>query len=64
MPDKIRGNDAQDHVPKPGATAGGPGVKPSVPSGKQDAPNYANRVDGDGAIEVENLSSADDEGAN
>ncbi len=54
---KKRGDDAQDHAPQP------PRDKSVTPGDKQDAKNYEQRKD-DGAIEVENLSSANDEGAN
>ena len=57
MDDKQRGDDAQDHtaMAKSGAEA-----KP--PADKQDASNYEERTDEQGAIEVEDLSSANDEG--
>ena len=52
-----RGNDAQDHAPQPK-----PG-KPTEPNEKQEAANYEKRDDG-GAIEVDDVNSANDEGAN
>ncbi len=58
--DTKRGDDAQDHAPQPKQHEG-------VASGdKQEAANYEQRTDddGDGAIEVDNMSSANDEGAN
>ena len=59
MDDKQRGDDAQDHTPM---AKSGSGAAP--PSDKQDAVNYEKRTDKGQAIEVENLSSANDEGAN
>ncbi len=56
MDDKKRGDDAQDHAPKSPTGAVPPGDK-------QDAPNYEKRTDKGEAIEVENLNSANDEGA-
>ena len=53
--DTKRGDDAQDHAPRP--TRG----KSETPGDKQDAKNYEAE---DGAIEVEDVSSANDEGAN
>ncbi len=38
-------------------------AKTANPDTKQDAANYETRTDGSGAIEVENLSSENDEGA-
>ena len=58
MDDKQRGDDAQDHT---SMAKGGSGS--ALPDGKQDAPNYEKRTDKGEAIEVENLSSANDEGA-
>ena len=58
MDDKQRGDDAQDHTPM---SKSGSGAAP--PSDKQDAANYEKRTDKGQAIEVENLSSANDEGA-
>ena len=58
MEDKQRGDDAQDHAPKPNS-----GASAAPPSDKQDAANYEKRTDKGEAIEVENLSSANDEGA-
>ena len=55
---KNRGDDAQDHAPQP------PQHKSVTPGDKQDAKNYEERKGDDGAIEVENMSSANDEGAN
>ncbi len=57
MDDKERGDDAQDHAP----SAAKPTAAP--PSDKQDAENYEKRSDKGQAIEVDNLSSANDEGA-
>ena len=53
-----RGDDAQDHAPQPTQR------KTKTAGDKQDAGNYEERKGGDGAIAVEDLSSADDEGAN
>ena len=53
-----RGDDAGDHTPMAGETA-----KTTNPDAKQDAVNYETRTDGGAAIEVENLSSENDEGA-
>ena len=58
MDDKKRGDDAQDHTT--GALAH---TKAVLPGDKQEAVNYEERADGGQAIEVENLSSANDEGA-
>jgi len=60
MDDQKRGDDAADHAPRPG---GKPGKHPpgTSPSGKQDAPNYDERADGDRAVPTEDLSSANDE---
>ena len=58
MDTKKRGNDAQDHTAAAAAhTAAAP------PDDKQEAANYEKRTDKGEAIEVENLSSANDEGA-
>lgn len=55
--DTKRGDDAQDHTPRPMKRDDSPvGVK-------QDAENYEERGD-QGAIEIEDMSSANDEGAN
>ena len=56
--DTKRGDDAQDHAPQPT----GPKARP--PGDRQDATNYEERTDDGEAIEVENMSSANDEGAN
>lgn len=57
MSDVKRGDDAADHAPKPTQTG-----KPSeTESGKQDAPNYNNTVDGGRAEPVEDMNSANDE---
>ena len=53
-----RGDDAGDHTPASNEPA-----KSTNPDGKQDAANYETRTDDAGAIEVENLSSENDEGA-
>ncbi len=53
-----RGDDAQDHAPQPTQR------KTETPGQKQEAGNYEERTGGDGSIAVEDLSSADDEGAN
>ena len=58
MDTKKRGNDAQDHAPQPKQD------KRETPGDKQDATNHEGREDDDNAIEVENMSSANDEGAN
>ena len=58
MDDKKRGDDAQDYTPASSAR-----TKAVPPSNKQEAENYEERSDGGQAIEVENLSSANDEGA-
>ena len=58
MSNKKRGDDAQDHTPAAAAhTTAAP------PDDKQEAANYEKRTDAGEAIEVENLSSANDEGA-
>ena len=57
MDEKKRGDDAQDHAPAPSERA------PSPAGGQQDAPNYDERTDGGRAIKVEDMSSANDEGA-
>ncbi len=56
--DTKRGDDAQDHAPQP------TGSKSQPADNRQDAKNYKDRTDGGEAIEVENMSSANDEGAN
>lgn len=53
-----RGDDAQDHAPQPTYR------KTETPGQKQEAGNYEEQKGGDGSIAVEDLSSADDEGAN
>ena len=58
MDDKQRGDDAQDHTAAAAAR-----TKAVPPGDKQESGNYEARSDGGGAIEVENLSSANDEGA-
>lgn len=58
MDDQKRGDDAEDHAPKPDRSK----AKPSAAE-KQDAPNYKERADEGRAIEVENVNSANDEGA-
>ena len=55
--DTKRGDDAQDHTPQP------TGDRTTTPGHKQGAENYEERAD-DGAIEIEDMSSANDEGAN
>ena len=55
---KKRGDDAQDHT-----SMGVEPAKTTHPDDKQDAVNYETRTDKGGAIEVENLSSENDEGA-
>jgi hypothetical protein len=59
MTDVKRGDDAEDHAPKPGA----PAAKPETAGGsaKQDAPNYEPRIDGGRAEPVEKMNSANDE---
>jgi hypothetical protein len=56
MGEKNRGEDAQDHAPQPA-----PNSAPA--DGRQDAPNYKERTDKGEAIQVEDLNSANDEGA-
>lgn len=56
MDDIKRGDDAADHAPRPAKDE-----KPAPPSGKQDAPNYAEREDGGRALPAEEISSANDE---
>lgn len=56
--DTKRGDDAADHAPQPTQR------KSVTPGDKQDAKNYEERAGDDGAIEVEDMSSANDEGAN
>ena len=56
--DTKRGDDAQDHAPQP------TGTKSKPPGHRQDATNYEERTDGSEAIEGEDMSSANDEGAN
>ena len=56
--DKKRGDDAQDHAPQPTLR------KTVTPGDKREAANYEEQVGGDGSVAVEDLSSADDEGAN
>lgn len=58
MDDQKRGDDAADHAPKPQQS----NTEPS-PKQKQDAPNYNDKTDKGQAIEVEDVSSANDEGA-
>ena len=53
-----RGDDAGDRTPMAKEPA-----KSSNPDSKQDAANYETRPDESKAIEVENLSSENDEGA-
>ena len=53
--DTKRGDDAQDHAPKPTRD------KEEAPDDKQDARNYETNK---GAIDVGDMSSANDEGAN
>ena len=59
MDDKTRGDDAQDHAPKQPASN-----RPAEDDKKQDAPNYDKRTDQGRAIKVDDMSSANDEGAN
>ena len=58
MPDKTRGDDAQDHVKAPVLEKDSAAARK-----KQDAPNYKT-ADADQSIDVDKLSSANDEGAN
>lgn len=61
MVDDKRGDDASDHAPRPDHTAADKG-KPATPdSGRQEAPNYAERNDGGRGVPAENLNSANDE---
>ena len=53
-----RGDDAQDHASQPTHR------KTETPGNKQDAGNDEEQKGDDKSIEVEDLSSADDEGAN
>lgn len=55
-----RGDDAQDHT----ASADAKKAATRPPADKQDAANYDERDDAGKAIPVENVSSANDEGAN
>lgn len=54
-----RGDDAADHAPTPRPNDG----SDASPSAKQDAPNYDQRTDKGQALEVEDVNSANDEGA-
>ncbi len=58
MTDLTRGPDAADQAPKP-KTSGKPAD--AEKSGKQDAPNYDDRIDRGLAEPVEKLNSANDE---
>ena len=58
MDDVKRGDDAADHAPKSEK-----GEVPGSPQDTQDAANYDDRTDGGRALETDDVSSANDQGA-
>lgn len=68
MSDQKRGDDAEDHAPRPdkpipeARPSAGPAAKaPPKPPSEQGAANYQRRRDDARAIESEDLNSANDE---
>ncbi len=57
MPDQNRGDDAADHAPKPNQSS----ETPKTGADKQDAANYADRIDKGAAEPAGKINSANDE---